>query len=96
MTENRRTAWLARLDAGESVIQIAASEGLSRARIYQVLSAAKVPQRAPPPPDPKPYKPAPAPVQRPAWSYPDAQLVALAREGRAEIEHAMQRLRDEP
>jgi hypothetical protein len=88
----RGQRYAARRAAGETVVEIAAAEGLSGSRVYQLLAdaedagvrlrVAKVPP---------PYKPAPPPAERPGWSYPDADLLAMAREGRAEIEHALRR-----
>lgn len=70
--------------AGESVESIARREGLSRARIYQILASLRgerpklqllLPQLALPP-------------GRPWWSFPDAELLTEARAGRREIEAA--------
>ena len=83
-TRERAVAMARRVAAGETIIAIAAAENLSRARIYQLLRMVQGEPLAPPPPRPRP-----PPFERAPWSYPDEALVALAREGRAEIAAAL-------
>jgi hypothetical protein len=76
--------WAREIAEGTPVALIAFDEKVSRTRVYQLLSEFRnqtepLPVPAPPPTDDG---------ERPAWSYPDAELLAVAREGRREIEAA--------
>jgi hypothetical protein len=69
---------------GMSVGEIAATQNCAPQWIYQILLAACPPFRTPPAPKIG-APPAKRPLGRPAWSYPDADLLRIAREGRQEI-----------
>lgn len=68
---------------GHTWIRIATMFGVTRQRLVQILTSA-CPPFFPPAFGERPPRRAVSDV-RPAWSYPDEELLRLARDGRAEI-----------